>query len=188
MWWVIIIAVSVMILVWSIKKNKVRLKVISAIMIPLSLIFWMGAYVKCTEADRASYSEKSESLSYQIIYTLSKGQELESDVGGNLHMQDYFYYTSRNVMKLEDYEIISGKVKADDVKLRMISDDILSPSIEVFIRYHEPILSSDEWFWITLFGSSDESLDNYIIDHYEISVTQDILDNDMKYSESELYN
>ena len=65
---------------------------------------------------------------------------------------------------------------------------IPTPSVEVYVRYHEPLLNRKEWLWLTLFGSSDESLDNYIIDHYEISVTQDVLDNDMNYIESESFS
>lgn len=187
MWWVIIIIVFTIMLVWSIKRNKKKLKIASIIILPLSVILWSVVLVECIKLDSTSYSSESERASYQLIYTLSMGKELEIDDNNRLHTQDYYYYTSRDVGKLEQYEIIDNKVKKENVKLRMISDSMVTPCVEVYIRKHEPLLSKDEWFWLTLFGASDNSLDNYIIDHYEIFVTQDILDNDMIYRESDEY-
>ena len=187
MLWMIILTASIVTLIYAVRKKKAMLRKASAIMASLSIFLWICVYAGCMKCDRTSYSDTPEKLSYQLIYTLSKGKELEGE-NGSLHTQDYYYYTSRDVLKLEDYEIISNKAKAEDVKLRMISDEIPTPSIEVYVRYHEPLLNRKEWLWLTLFGSSDESLDNYIIDHYEISVTQDVLDNDMNYIESESFS
>ena len=181
--WLLLCLGALAVFLLGVRKKHKELKKSSAISFILFFGMWIVMYNVCGYLDANNYSEKAENKSYQLIYTLSEGKEIEADSNNHIRTESYFYYTSRDVLDLESHEVIYNKVKAENVKLRMIYDELLSPCVEVYVRYHEPLLSRKDWFWLTLFGTTTENQKYYIIDHYEISVTKDVLDDGMNYIE-----
>lgn len=181
--WLLLCLAELTVYLFGVRKKNTEARKSSVVSFIVTFGMWILIYNICGYLDTNNYSEEAENKSYQLIYTLSEGNEIEADSDNHIRTQHYFYYTSRDVLDLESHEIIYNKVKAENVKLKMIYDELLTPCVEVYIRYHEPLLSRNEWFWLTLFGTTTENQKHYIIDHYEISVTKDVLDNGMNYIE-----